>query len=197
MLFACTLALFLESAMQAFNILLSIGAGTGLLFLLRWFWWRINAASEITAMLVSFLVALWFEFGASDAWASYEKLLFGVVITTVAWLAAAWLGPKTEPARLATFYRLIRPAGPGWQPVRERLAAEPGALPVAPPEDNIPQALANIFLGCVGTYSALFAIGSLIYGQLPMAASLAVIAAVCLFLMLRNRTRRQAPDIAQ
>ncbi|MEO1201396.1 MAG: sodium:solute symporter family protein, partial [Pseudomonadota bacterium] len=122
MLFACTLALYLESAMQAFNILLTIGAGTGLLFLLRWFWWRINAFSEIAAMAVSFLVALWFEFGASGSWASHEKLLIGIAITTAAWLAATWLAPQTDRATLAAFYRLIRPGGRGWQPVRERLA---------------------------------------------------------------------------
>ncbi len=192
MLLACTLALYLESAMQAFNILLTIGAGTGLLFLLRWFWWRINASSEIAAMLVSFVVALWFEFAASPAWASYEKLLIGVAVTTAAWLAASWLGPETDAKTLASFYRLIRPAGPGWKIVRERLASEPEALPAPPAEDNIPRALLNIFLGCVGTYSALFAIGSLIYGKLASMAILTIVSAVCLILMLLNRPRASA-----
>lgn len=187
MLLACTLALYLESAMQAFNILLTIGAGTGLLFLLRWFWWRINAFSEIAAMLVSFIVALYFEFGASADWATYQKLLIGISLTSLAWITAAFVAPGTDDRTLDNFYRLIKPGGPGWEKVRLRLASSGEPLPAPPPEDNIPRALANIFLGCVGTYAALFAIGSLLYRQLPMAALLTAVAAISFFALFRNR----------
>jgi Na+/proline symporter len=187
MLLACTMALYLESAMQAFNILLTIGAGTGLLFLLRWFWWRINAFSEIAAMAVSFMVALWFEFGTDGAWAFHHKLLIGIGLTTAAWLAATFVAPGTDDRTLETFYRLIRPSGPGWQRVRAQLASAPEPLPTAPPRDNIPQALMNIFLGCIGTYGALFATGSFLYGQLPMAGLLGAIAVIAFFLLLRGR----------
>jgi len=194
MLLTCTLALYLESAMQAFNILLTIGAGTGLLFLLRWFWWRINAFSEIVAMLVSFVVALYLEFGSNVAWASHQKLLIGIALTTVAWLAATFLAPRTNDQTLKTFYRLIKPRGPGWQRVRDQLADESEPLPVSPPEDNIPRALMNIFLGCVGTYSALFAIGSFLYGQLPTAPLLGVIAAISFLLLFRKQDHNLASE---
>jgi len=192
MLLACTLALYLESAMQAFNILLTIGAGTGLLFLLRWFWWRINAFSEIAAMLVSFAVALWFEFGTDAPWAPHEKLLVGILLTTAAWLAATFLAPQTDERTLKTFYRLIRPGGPGWRQVRERSAGSEAPLPAPPPEDNIPRALLNVFLGCVGTYSTLFAIGSLLYAERPTAAILGVVAGVAFVGLYLNRYQRMA-----
>jgi Na+/proline symporter len=190
MLLACTMALYLESAMQAFNILLTIGAGTGLLFLLRWFWWRINAFSEIAAMAVSFIVALWFEFGTDGSWAFHHKLLIGIGLTTAAWLVATFAAPGTDDRTLEKFYRLIRPSGPGWQRVRDQLASATELAPTAPPQDNIPRALMNIFLGCIGTYGALFAIGSFIYGRLPMAGLLSAIAAIAFFLLLHNRYRR-------
>ncbi len=187
MLLACTFALYLESAMQAFRIILTIGAGTGLLFLLRWFWWRINAYSEIVAMLVSFVIALYFEFGANGAWASHEKLLIGICLTTVAWLVTTFLTPRTDSRTLEIFYRLIRPRGPGWQTVKDELADAVDPLPISPPEDNIPQALLNIFLGCVGTYSALFSIGLILYGQQPMAMFLGAIAVMSFLLLFRGR----------
>lgn len=187
MLLACTFALYLESAMQAFRIILTIGAGTGLLFLLRWFWWRINAYSEIVAMLVSFVVALYFEFAANVGWASHEKLLIGIGLTTVAWLVTTFLTPRTDSRTLETFYRLIRPRGPGWQAVKDELADAADPLPISPPTDNIPQALLNIFLGCVGTYSALFTIGLILYGQQPMAMFLGAVAVISFLLLFRGR----------
>ena len=192
MLIACTLALYLESAMQAFNILLTIGAGTGLLFLMRWFWWRINAFSEIAAMAVSFAVALYFEFFAAGDWNSYEKLIAGILITTIAWVSVSYLAPRTDDRTLETFYRLIRPGGAGWQRVRDQLANSPDPLPVPPPSDNIPRALLNVFLGCVGTYGALFTIGSILYGRQPLAITLAVVTISAFFLLYRGRYRAVA-----
>ena len=187
MLLACTFALYLESAMQAFRIILTIGAGTGLLFLLRWFWWRINAYSEIVAMFVSFVVALYFEFAATIEWPSHEKLLIGIGLTTVAWLVTTFLTPRTDSRTLEIFYRLIRPRGPGWEPVKAKLTEAGRPLPMSPPEDNIPQALLNIFLGCVGTYSALFTIGLILYGQQPMAMFLGAVAVISFLLLFRGR----------
>ena len=184
------LGLKLTSAGQAFNLLLMIGAGTGLIYILRWFWWRINAFSEIVAMVVSFIVALYFEFGTNVAWASHQKLLMGIALTTAAWLVTTFVAPRTDNATLETFYRLIKPSGPGWQRVRDQLADATEPLPISPPEDNIPQALMNIFLGCVGTYSALFTIGLFLYGQLPMAILLGAIAVFAFFLLFRSRYRR-------
>ncbi|MBZ0089150.1 MAG: Na+:solute symporter, partial [Thermoanaerobaculia bacterium] len=112
-------ALLLSNALQAFQILLQIGAGTGLLFLLRWFWWRVNAASELTAMGVSFLVALYFQFVHAPLFgaplAPWQQLVIGVAITTAAWLSAAWLGPATDEATLRAVAHSLptRAAGAG------------------------------------------------------------------------------------
>ncbi len=121
LLMACSgaLALLLENALQAFQILLQIGAGTGLLFLLRWFWWRVNALAELSAMVASFLIAIYFEllhptlFGAPLPW--WQQLATGVALTTVVWLLAAFFGAPTDEATLRHFYRTTRPGGPGWR----------------------------------------------------------------------------------
>ena len=168
MLLAGWLALFLESAIQAFNVLLTVGAGTGLLFLLRWFWWRINAFSEIAAMAASFGAALYFQFAELPGWAPWQKLIGGIAVTTLGWLLATFLCPPTDPAVLRRFYTRIRPGGPGWKPVRDGLGAN--ALPGA--GDGIPGALLNVLLGCAGIYALLFAIGSAIYGDFVRSAVL-------------------------
>lgn len=167
MILAGWLALYLESALQAFNVLLTIGAGTGLLFLLRWFWWRISAFSEIAAMAVSFAAALYFQFAELPGWTSYQKLIGGVGVTTLGWILATYLCPSTDPAVLRRFYRRIRPGGPGWKPVRESLGEEAPAN-----VDGIPRSLLNVLLGCIGIYALLFAIGSAIYGEIVRSAIL-------------------------
>ena len=168
MFLAGWLALYLESALQAFHVLLTIGAGTGLLFFLRWFWWRITAFSEIAAMAVSFAAALYFQFADLPDWTSWQKLIGGITVTTLGWVLATFVCPSTDPAVLERFYRRIRPAGPGWKPVRDRLGPE------APTnaDDRIPRSLLNVLLGCVGIYALLFATGSAIYGETVRAAIL-------------------------
>ena len=128
MALACAVALFLENSYQAFNILLSIGAGTGLIFILRWFWWRINAATEIAGMVISFVVAVFFQF----AWeplglrplAGHWQLVASVAVTTILWLLATFLTPPTDDATLMRFYRQIRHSGPGWTRNRLMVAKE-------------------------------------------------------------------------
>ena len=175
-------ALLLESAIQGFNILLSVGAGTGLLFLLRWFWWRINAASEIVAMVVSFFAALYFQFADLPGWSSYLKLIAGIGVTTVAWVLAAYIGPRTDKAVLERFCRELRPQGPGWSAVRKYLPESPDAEP----GDNIPQALLNVFVGCVSVYAALFGVGYLLYGHHVPAVILLVIGTLGVGFLVRN-----------
>ncbi len=179
MALAALLALALSNALQAFNILLQIGAGTGLLFILRWFWWRINAYSEITAMVVSFVIALGFEFVFPDV-ADHIKLVTGVAITTVAWVAVTLLTPPTDEERLRSFFRLIRPSGPGWQPVIDRAKADGEDLvPIdGPGWGKLPLQILSMFVGCLGVYSALFATGYWIYGKTMPAFALTVVAAV-------------------
>jgi Na+/proline symporter len=150
----------LETAQQAFQLLLSIGAGTGLLYLLRWFWWRVNAWCEIAAMISSFVVALAFFIAAKQGAEvpTSTSLLVTVATTTAVWLATAWLAPATDRQTLLAFYRKVRPAGPGWRAVR----AEAG---VAPALDSIPQAFLGWTLGCLMVYGALFGTGSILYGR--------------------------------
>jgi len=176
---AGAISLLLSNALQAFQILLQIGAGTGLLFLLRWFWWRVNAASELVAMSVSFLVAVYFRFvharwiGAPlEGW---QELVLGVAITSVAWIATALLAPPTEDATLRAFYRATRPGGPGWRAVRERAEAEGAPLPAG--LARLPVGIACMALGCIAVYSALFATGSALYGRTGPALALGVVAA--------------------
>ena len=176
MLMACVMALLLETAMQAFNILLSIGAGTGLLFLLRWFWWRINAWSEIAAMIISFLVALSLHLAELPAWSQWEKLIVGVLLTTAGWLLVTFLTTPTETATLRNFYRLVQPQGGGWKKVVDEADAAGVQLTATTATDDISGALLSFFLACVCGYSALFAVGSIIYGN--YATALALVASV-------------------
>ncbi|HXG43866.1 MAG TPA: sodium:solute symporter family protein [Gemmatimonadales bacterium] len=165
MIVAALITLVLDTAREAFDLLLSIGAGTGLLYLLRWFWWRVNAWSEIAAMAGSFLLALGFATAARHGHPvpSHLALVTSVVLTTLLWVGVTLLTRPTEPARLVEFYRLVRPAGPGWAPIR-------AAAGVGPSPDSLTNALLGWGLGVAVVYAALFGTGSLLYGKLPQAA---------------------------
>src|SRR5213079_2840557 len=109
----------LDTAKDAFDIILQVGAGTGLLYLLRWFWWRINAWCEIVAMLSSFLVSVSLIFvrrGGVEL-GVYKELLLVIGVTTVSWLIAAFVAPQTDHATLIAFYRRTHPIGPGWNKI--------------------------------------------------------------------------------
>ncbi len=165
MVCAAFLTFALETARESFDLILSIGAGTGLIYLLRWFWWRINAWSEVAAMASSFLVALGF-FGARKAGhavPSYVALVSTVAVTTAVWLATAFFTAPTERGKLLSFYRLVRPAGPGWNEIR-------AASGVGPSPDSISQCLVGWVLGCLFVYAALFGVGSVLYGRTAAAA---------------------------
>jgi Na+/proline symporter len=172
---ACTVALYLESALQAFSILLTIGAGTGLLFILRWFWWRINAWSEISAMLISFVLALYFNFADLPGWSDWQRLLAGVVLTTIGWLSVTLVTPATEPQILRGFVRLVQPGGRGWKKVEREARADGEDLGRAAEKDHLPQALLSVLVGSIAVYSALFAIGYGLYGNMALGVSLAAL----------------------
>ena len=180
MVAAALLGLGLSNALQVFRILLQVGAGTGLLFLLRWFWWRIKAFSEIAAMVVSFVVAIGLEvFGPEDL-PSWAKIVVGVGITTLAWLLATFLTRPTDEATLRQFCRLVRPGGPGWTPVVRRAAAdgEPAAE-MSSQRWGVPMELLSMTIGCAAVYSALIATGYWIYGDYVPAAVLTGLATGC------------------
>ena len=160
MLLAALLTLELETAKQSFDLMLSVGAGTGLIYLLRWFWWRVNAWSEVAAMISSFLVALAFFIAAKQGHAVRPdiSLVATVAATTVIWVVVTFLTTPTDHATLVSFYKLVRPAGPGWKAIR----GETGA-PASP--DSLPQALLGWVLGIAFVYAALFGTGSFLYGR--------------------------------
>ena len=165
MLSACTLALALENALQVFQILLQIGAGTGLLYLLRWFWWRVNAEAELVAMVASFAVALVMQFFVGDALTGSQQLLVGVAITSVFWIATAYLTKPTDEQVLIAFYRKIRPGGPGWAPIAA-VAGDSGD-----PSTSLTAPLLASALASLAVYSFLFATGFTLYGDYFAAAA--------------------------
>ena len=160
MVLAALLTYVLDTARASFELLLSIGAGTGLLYLLRWFWWRINAWSEIAAMVTSFLMAAYFFIAAKSGNAppAHVALIITVGVTTVIWIAVSLLTPPVDRARLVSFYKLVRPAGPGWASIRREAG-------VGPSPDSLAQSLLGWVLGCTFVYAALFGSGSFLYGH--------------------------------
>jgi Na+/proline symporter len=161
MIVAAGVTVVLDTAREAFQLMMSVGAGTGLLYLLRWFWWRVNAWCEVAAMTSSFLVAAGFFIAAKmgHGLPAHVSLLITVATTTVVWVTTAFLTRPTDRATLVGFYTLVRPAGPGWASVR----AEAG---VAASPDSLAQSLLGWVLGCVFVYAALFGAGSFLYGRL-------------------------------
>jgi Na+/proline symporter len=170
----------LDTAQQAFHLMLSIGAGTGLVYLLRWFWWRINAWTEVSAMASSFLVACVFFVLSKYGHAVDDNvaLLVTVGVTTVVWIAVTYLTPAVDQETLDAFYRKVRPAGPGWERVRRRTGA-----PASP--DSLPQSLLGWVLGLASIYSALFGTGAYLYGHWIQAIAYTVVFLVSVISLIR------------
>ncbi|HVZ49201.1 MAG TPA: sodium:solute symporter family protein [Gemmatimonadaceae bacterium] len=162
MVVAALMTYALGTAKEAFDLILSIGAGTGLLYLLRWFWWRVSAWCEIAAMVGSFVVAVGFFVARKNGAQIPDdiSLIATVATTTVIWVVVAFVGPRTERETLHKFYALVKPAGPGWADVR-------AASGLGPSPDSPAQSLIGWVLGCLFVYSALFGAGSLLYGRMP------------------------------
>jgi SSS family solute:Na+ symporter len=177
---SAAVSLWLESAFKTFNILLQIGAGTGSVFLLRWFWWRVNAWSEISAMVISFVVALFFTFGPQ--WFGFPPvhpslaLVLGVAITTVGWVTVTLVTQPTERETLQAFYDHIRPFRAGWR--KAVTTSGEGA-------EGMGAAFACWFLGCAVVYGALFATGFALYGRRAPALVCGVVAVLAAYGLFR------------
>jgi len=163
-LFLCSSAFvyLLDTAKDAFDVVLQVGAGTGLLYLVRWFWWRVNAWCEIVAMVSSFAISLLLLVLARNGvgFSTHAALVITVATTTVCWLTAAYVAPQTDRAVLIDFYRLVRPFGPGWEPIRREAGA-----PESIDRENIPMALLGWVSGSAAIWSALFTVGQFLYGR--------------------------------
>lgn len=187
MVLAALLATVLSNALEAFNILLQIGAGTGLIFILRWFWWRINAYTEISAMVVSFLVAIYFEsihnklgFWPIPDDMAYLKLLFGVTLTTITWVAVTLLTKPEDDTVLLAFYRKVRPASWGWKNLLAKYPEEKEEV------GQLPMEIGLMLIGSIMVYAALFAAGFWIYGETLSALVATVVSAAGGVLVFRG-----------
>jgi SSS family solute:Na+ symporter len=185
------LSTIMTSAQQAFQILLSIGAGTGLLYIVRWFWWRVSAWCEIAAMAASILSAVGIPYltklGILPQLGFAQTTILQVGFTTVCWLIAAFVAPQTEPAKLIEFYKRVHPAGPGWEKVREEANVTPQE--VALHGDHMGLATLGWVSGCAVIWSSLFCIGNFLYGRLNLALLLLVIligSGLLLLYVIRN-----------
>jgi SSS family solute:Na+ symporter len=166
----------LDSAKDSFDIMLQIGAGTGLLYLLRWFWWRITAWCEVVAMISSFgtsVALLILKKQYQWEMSTHGALIATIVITTFCWVLTAYVGPKTDRETLVKFYRKVRPAGPGWNTIRREagMTETEGATR----GENIPLALLGCSAGCAMIWSSLFAVGNFLYGRMALAWTLTAI----------------------
>jgi|TARA_B110000263_G_scaffold124173_1_gene107994 SSS family transporter len=149
------LGLLLTSAGQAFNLLLMIGAGTGLIYILRWFWWRINAYTEIVAMISSILIAGYFNFTDSGL-EGWQKIVIGSILTTIVWLIATYFTPPEDEETLRNFVKKVNPGGPGWVKYSNDESTEPWP---------IPKGILSMLLGCIAVYGILLGVGQLIYND--------------------------------
>jgi Na+/proline symporter len=189
MLFAAVIALWLKNALQAFYILLQIGAGTGLIFILRWFWWRINAWTEITGMVVSFVIAVILEIICVDEngdpmFKSHIRLVLGVSITSAAWILVTFLTKPTDDATLRKFYRLVRPGGPGWDGVLQRAEDDGDPITDRATAGDLPCGILCMLAGCFAVYSTVFAAGYYMYGQFSSGVIYTIIALASAGLLL-------------
>ena len=144
-----SLGLILTSAGQAFTLLLMIGAGTGMIYILRWFWWRINAYTEIVAMVSSLCIAFYFNF-IDQSFAGWEKIVIGAILTTVVWVLATYFTPPDDEETLQNFVKKVNPGGPGWSKYSHGGSSEPWP---------VPNGILCMILGCTAVYSVLLGVG--------------------------------------
>ena len=178
MILAGFVSLQLSDSLGAFNILLQIGAGTGSIFLLRWFWWRVNAYSEITGMIISFFVAVYFEWIHESLFdirlKEYAELLIGIGVTTFSWLLVTILTKPTDDDKLMEFYKKIKPYGVGWNGFISKLDIKR----INDKGDSAMRDLFLVFLGVLMVYFGLFGIGYILYNQRVIGVVLLILSSI-------------------
>jgi SSS family solute:Na+ symporter len=193
MLLSIYVTLHLASIEQAWKLLIVTGAGTGTVLLLRWFWWRINAWSEVSAMAVAAVVSLYLQLGLkwdSDRPRDFAYIMIvTVTLTTIAWLAVTWMTAPEPAETLQAFYRRVRPHGRGWTPI----AAAVG-LPAA--SGSLGGELLNALLGCVLVYASLFGVGEILLGSAARGAVLLIVGSIAAVAIGRNLEAEEKRDSA-
>lgn len=211
MVFGVLLALVLQNALQAFQYILMIGAGTGLIYILRWFWWRINAYSEISAMIAASVFSLGFiivenffmirltgltgnvqvfGFETTETYWNIIKLVGVVILTSASWITVTYLTKPVNSATLQSFYKRIKPGGPGWKKVVRD--AELAGISIVSEKNkswDVPVGILCMLLGSITIYSALFAVGYWIYGEFATASVLSVVALIAAFILTKTWKR--------
>jgi Na+/proline symporter len=201
MVVSAILALFLQDAMQIFKFILMFGAGTGLIFILRWFWWRINAWSEISAMFSSAIVSYVFSFTAIGTWLfthnnamgieveglmpSYAKFPMVVLITTIIWVSVTFMTKAESKSTLFHFYKMIQPGGPGWNKTIKDASDENVQIITDSKPWSVPSGILAMILAMIMIYSIMFATGYWIYSDYYYAVVLSVVALVSGYLLSR------------
>lgn len=189
-------ALLLTNAYQLFNIILMFGAGTGLIFILRWFWWRINAWSEISAMFSSGIISILFNFtslgvvlfGTAEAdgvlpnWSTYPVV---VLLTSIVWLAVTFLTRPEKDKTLFDFYKQTQPGGPGWEKIIIKARAQGAALVTTNQKWSVPAGILATLVGCVTIYGALFSTGYWIYGYYTQASILTLLTLIATIALVK------------
>jgi Na+/proline symporter len=187
---SAALALLLTNALQLFDFILMFGAGTGLIFILRWFWWRINAWSEISAIFVSGIVSILFNmqavssilFGETALMPEYMKFPMVVLITTVVWLVVTFTTPAEQKEVLLSFYKKTIPGGPGWKTIVGNEIIESEGW-------SVPSGILAMLLSLAMIYCLLFSTGYFIYGDLKLGGILMSIALIAAYLLFKVWSR--------
>ena len=188
MIISSVIAILLTNAYQLFDIILMFGAGTGSIFILRWFWWRINAWSEIAAMLSSGIVSIALTNESlfnlifnDDGLPGYMKFPFIVLVTTSIWLIVTFITPADEKETLIKFYKKTKPGGPGWNKIKEHIT-----MSDEKEEWIVPKGIICMIIGCITIYSALFSTGYFIYGEISSALIFLLVTIVSGLILFKN-----------
>lgn len=191
MIISALMALAMQNALQLFNIIIMFGAGTGLIFILRWFWWRINAWTEISAMFSSGILSMLLTFsplgeilfGESGLMTGYFQFPFIVVITSIVWLVVTYLTQPETQETLSAFYKKTTPGGPGWKKVLHKMP--PDTANNLNSTWTVPKGILAMLLGCVFVYGALFSTGYYLYGAFAKAVTATSITAIAGILLVQ------------
>ena len=201
MAFSALFALFLTNALQLFDIILMFGAGTGLIFILRWFWWRINAWSEISAMFASGMISILLNFtslstllfdhqtdneifveGIFPAWSKFPIV---VLITSIVWLTVTFLTKPETDETLRRFYKKTTPGGPGWAKILNTFPDTSFIEKENKKKWTVPSGILAMILGCFMVYGAMFAAGNFLYGNYKLALGLLLLVIFSVFLLIK------------
>ena len=191
MILSAGLALSFTNALQIFDFILMFGAGTGLIFLLRWFWWRINAWSEIAAMISSGVFSLIFHFnndflfGNEGVFENYLKFPLVVLLTTIVWFLVTLLTKPEDDKVLFEFYKRIQPKKEGWLSIINKAKESGIEIEKTNSSSSFSSGLLAVFIGCILVFSCLFATGNWIYGNYSLAMILTAISLVATFILIK------------